>query len=305
MPLVYLTDFGGAMARSVPDLADILNVVVATDPDDPETSAPARHTPPDWRSVLDPNALRGKRIGYIPSRWLDPFETTNTIDAEKAALQFFIAAGATIVEMGVTVGGTDTPPAPTPPPGDIRAEGWGHYIDTHPELATEGLNIFTVVDVDCSQKKVAYVRADPSTCLATPPPRLTAAQMQAFRDYRRGRQATAKTWLDTAGADHRGVDAVVYPGLLSDISLNDGGGSKGSFGRRDTPSAANGIPTVVFPVGYNNHGQPINIQLLGRAWDDDKLVGMAFAFEEIANVAGRGHVEATTAPPLLHDHRKE
>jgi amidase len=304
MPLVYLTDFGGVMARSVPDLADMLNVVVAVDPNDPETSAPGRHTPADWRAVLDPNALRGKRIGFIPSRWVDPFETTNTTDAEKAALQFFVDAGATIVEMGVTAGGTDTPPAPAAPPGDIRAEGWGHYIDTHPELAIQGFPIFTVVDVDCSQKKVAYVRADPSTCRATPPPRLTSAQIQAFRNYRRGRQATAKLWMDTAGADHLGVDAVVYPGLLSDISLNDGGGSKGSFGRRDTPGAANGIPTVVFPVGYNNHGQPINIQLLGRAWDDDKLVGMAFAFEEIANAAGRGHVEATTAPPLRHGHRK-
>jgi amidase len=305
MPLVYLTDFGGVMARSVPDLADMLNVVVATDPDDPETSAPGRRTPADWRFVLDRNALRGKRIGYIPSRWLDPFETTNTIEAEKAALQFFVEAGATIVEMGVTVGGTDTPPAPAAPAGDIRAEGWGHYIDAHPELALQGFNIFTVVDVDCSQKKVSYVRPDPGTCFATPPPRLTAAQIQAFRDYRRGRQSTAKIWMDTAGADHLGVDAVVYPGLLSDISLNDGGGSRASFGRRDTPGAANGIPTVVFPVGYNNHGEPINIQLLGRAWDDGRLVGMAYAFEEVANAAGRGHVEATTAPPLSHDHRKD
>jgi amidase len=305
MPLVYLTDFGGVMARSVPDLADMLNVVVAVDPNDPETSAPGRHTPADWRALLDPDALKGKRIGFIPSVWVDPFQTTNTTDAERAALQFFVDAGATIVEMGVTVGGTDTPPAPAAPPGDIRAEGWGHYIDTHPELATQGFHIFTNVDVDCSQKKVAYVRADPSTCLATPPPRLTAAQIQAFRDYRRGRQATAKQWMDTAGADHLGVDAVVYPGLLSDISLNDGGGSKASFGRRDTPGAANGIPTVVFPVGYNNHGQPINIQLLGRAWDDDKLVGMAFALEELANAAGRGHVEAATAPPLPHDHGKK
>lgn len=305
MPLVYLTDFGGAMARSVPDLADLLNVVVAIDPDDPETSAPGRHTPADWRTVLDPNALRGKRIGYVPSAWVDPFGTTTTTDAEKAALQFFVDAGATIVEMGVNVGGTDTPPAPAAPPGNIRAEGWGHYIDTHPELVTQGFKIFTHVDVDCSQKKVEYVRPAPSTCVDAPQPRLTAAQIQAFRAYRRGRQATAKIWMDTAGADHQGVDAVVYPGLLSDISLNDGGGSKGSFGRRDTPSAANGIPTVAFPVGYNNHGQPINIQLLGRAWDDDKLVGMAFAFEEIANTAGQGHVEATTAPPLPHDRRKK
>jgi amidase len=305
MPLVYLTDFGGAMARSVPDLADMLNVVVAVDPADPETSAPGRHTPADWRSVLDSNALRGKRIGFIPSTWVDPFGTTNTTDAEKAALQYFVAAGATIVEMGVTVGGTDTPPAPVAPPGDIRAEGWGHYIDGHPELTTEGFSIFTVVDVDCSQRKVEYVRAAPSTCLAVPPPRLTPAQIQAFRDYRRGRQATAKAWMDAGGPGHLGVDAVVYPGLLSDISVNDGGGSRSSFGRRDTPSAANGIPTVAFPVGYNNHGQPINIQLLGRAWDDGTLVGMAFAFEEIANAAGHGHVEASTAPALQHDNRKK
>jgi len=305
MPLVYLTDFGGAMARSVPDLADMLNVVVAVDPADPETSAPGRHTPADWRSVLDSNALRGKRIGFIPSTWVDPFGTTNTTDAEKAALQYFVAAGSTIVEMGVTVGGTDTPPAPVAAPGDIRAEGWGHYIDGHPELTIEGFSIFTVVDVDCSQRKVEYVRAAPSTCLAVPPPRLTPAQIQAFRDYRRGRQATAKAWMDTGGADHLGVDAVVYPGLLSDISVNDGGGSRSSFGRRDTPSAANGIPTVAFPVGFNNHGQPINIQLLGRAWDDGTLVGMAFAFEEIANAAGHGHVEASTAQALQHDNRKK
>ena len=305
MPLVYLTDFGGVIARSVPDLADMLNVVVAVDPEDPETTAPGRRTPADWRSVLDRDALRGKRIGYIPSTWVDPFGTTDTTDAQKAALQFFEDAGATIVEMGVTVGGTDTPPAPAAPPGDIRSEGWGLYIDSHPELAAQGFPIATVVDVNCSQKKVAYVRTDPGACAAAPPPRMTAAEIQAHRDYRRGRQATAKVWMDTAGADHLGVDAVVYPGLLSDISLNDGGGNRASFGRRDTPSAANGIPTVVFPVGYNNHGQPINIQLLGRAWDDDKLVGMAFAFEEIANAAGRGHVEATTAPPLPHDNRKQ
>jgi amidase len=132
--------------------------------------------------------------------------------------------------------------------------------------------------VNYSQKKVAYVRAAASTCSATPSPRLMDAEVQAWRDYQRGRQATAKTWMDTAGADGKGLDAVVYPGLLSNISLNDGGGSLASFGRRDTPSTSNGIPTVVFPVRFNDNGQPNNTQLLGRAWDDDKLVAMAYAF---------------------------
>jgi amidase len=303
MPLVWMTDFGGAMTRSVSDLADMLNIVTGVDPADPETSAPGRHVPADWRSVLDVNALQGKRIGYIPAVWVDPFGTTGTTDAERAALEYLKAAGATIVEMGSSVGGTDTPPAPPAPVfagGSIRSEGWRQYIDSHPELHTQGFPIFTEVDVNCSQKKVLFVRPAASTCTAKPERRLTAAEIQQHRDYRRGRQATAKTWMDTAGADGLGVDAVVYPGLLSDISLNDGGGSKNSFGRRDTPGAGNGIPTVVMPAGYNDHGQPINIQLLGRAWDDDKLVGYAYAFEQIANAAGNGHVAATTAPPLPH-----
>jgi amidase len=108
--------------------------------------------------------------------------------------------------------------------------------------------------------------------------------------------------------DDANVDAVVYPGLLSDTSLNDGGGGgmgKAAFGRRDTPSAANGVPTIAIPAGMNDRGQPINIQLMGRAWDDAKLVGFAFAFEHYATLAGSGHQVQTTAPALPHDNRRK
>ena len=40
-PLVWMTDFGGAITRSVSDLADMLNIVTGIDPDDPATLAPA------------------------------------------------------------------------------------------------------------------------------------------------------------------------------------------------------------------------------------------------------------------------
>ena len=165
MPLSWLTDFGGVMTRSVPDLADMLNVVAGTDPDDPTTAPADAHIPADWRSMLDIHALEGKRIGYIPSVWVDPFGTTGTTDAENAALQYLVNAGATIVEMGSTVGGSNTPP--TPPDtttGNTNQEGWMQYIDRHPELAAQGFAIFNAVDVSCSQKKVAYTRADPSAC---------------------------------------------------------------------------------------------------------------------------------------------
>ncbi len=249
--------------------------------------------------MLDINALKGKRIGFIPSVWVDPFGTTGTIAAEKAALKYLVDAGATIVDMGVTVGGMDSPPqTPDTSTGNLGAEGWMQYIDRHPELAAQGFAIKSSVDVSCSQKKVAYVRADAASCSAASPARMTPAEIQAKRGYRVLRQNTVKTWMDAAGADHLGVDAIVYPGLLSEVSVNDGGGGKSSFGRRDTPGAANGVPTVVFPVGFDDHRQPINIQLLGRAWDDPKLVGMAYAFEHYAEAAGHGHVAPSTVPAL-------
>jgi amidase len=300
MPLTWLTDFGGVMTRSVSDLADMLNIVAGTDPDDPATASTSDRVSADWRSVLDINALKGKRIGYIPSAWIDPLGTTGTIAAEKAALRYLIDAGAAIVEMGVTAGGADNPPqTPDTTTGDIRSEGWMQYIDRHPELSVQGFKIKTAVDVSCSQKKIPYVRADAS-CSVAPAPRMTPAEIKAKREYRMYRQSIVKMWMDSAGADHLGVDAIVYPGLLSEISANDGGGPRPSFGRRDTPGAANGVPTVAFPAGVDDRGQPIDIQLLGRAWDDARLVGMAYAFEHLAEAAGHGHAAPATVPPLRY-----
>jgi amidase len=207
MPLVWMTDFGGAMTRSVSDLADMLNVLTGTDEQDPATlRRPEGAVPADWRSVLDVNALRGKRIGYIPSAWVDPLGTNATTDASKAALKFLEAAGATMVEMGITVWDSgDAPPAEPAPVfpdrGSIISEGWRQYIDRHPELRAQGFQIFTEVDVKCSQKKVAYVRAAASTCAETPSRRLTAAEIQSHRDYRQiSRPADLKQWMDAERA---------------------------------------------------------------------------------------------------------
>ena len=97
-PLTWMTDFGGAMTRSVSDLADMLNVVAGTDPDDPATALADSKIPGDWRTVLDVKALRGKRIGYVDSAWADvfgpttaPFGTNGTIEAMKDALKYLEA----------------------------------------------------------------------------------------------------------------------------------------------------------------------------------------------------------------------
>jgi amidase len=199
----------------------------------------------------------------------------------------------------------DQPPAPAQPtPGNrIVAEGWRQYIDSHPELAAQGFAIDDEVDVSCSQVKVPYSVTHPSLCAAVQP-RLTPEQIEQHRQYRQvTRPAGVKQWMDDAN-----VDAVVYPGLLGDLSVNDGGAPGGTpgpvaFARRDTPSAANGVPTLAFPVGFNPRGQPINIQFMGRAWDDATLLGFVYAFDYYASLAGQGHQVQQTAPPLPHGNK--
>lgn len=282
MPLTWLQDYPGAMTRSVSDLADMLNVTSGTDPQNPETALADRHRPYDWRSVLDGRALEGKKIGLLPSAWTDPYGTTTTLEASREALGSLEAAGAEVVELAAG------PVAPArPDTGDLNWEGWARYLASHPEAGSQ-LGISTPADVVCSQRKLPYTRLDPAACEGRT--RITPAQEQAWRDYRTDYQEAIAAWMDAAD-----VDAVVYPGLLSGISLNDGGGNRSSFGRRDTPSGASGTPTVMVPVGLDADEQPVGVQLLGRAWDDAALVGMAYALEQ---QVGDGHVAPGTTPAL-------
>lgn len=276
MPLVWLQDYAGTMTRSVSDLADILNVTSGTDPRNPETAEADAHRPADWRSVLDVNALQGARIGILRSAWQDPYGTTAVVDASEAALRYFEEAGAELVEL------TEGPVAPQRPKVDANWEGWARYIESHPELALRD-----PAQVVCSQDKLAYTRYTPEHCEGKR--RMTSEEIKAWRDYRAGYKSSIDAWMDA-----HDLDAVVYPGLLSEISLNDGGGNRSSFGRRDTPSGSSGVPTIAFPAGVDANGQPINLQLLGRAWEDATLVAMAYAFEQRAH----GHVAPDTVPAL-------
>ena len=182
----------------------MLNVVTGTDPEDP-TTAPAdaeraRRLAHDARSRT---RCKGKRIGYIPSTWEDPFGTTGTIEATKAALKYLTDAGATIVEMGTTVGDANTPPAPAVnPTGNTSQEGWMQYIDAHPELAEQGFQIRNAVDVSCSPEEGRVRAPGPERrAPSRPRARMTADELTARRNYRLQYKANAE---DVAGHGGRG-----------------------------------------------------------------------------------------------------
>ncbi|MDZ7637347.1 MAG: amidase [Bryobacterales bacterium] len=82
----------------------------------------------------------------------------------------------------------------------------------------------------------------------------------------------------TERMDSERIDAVVSttsdPAWLSDLVNGDNGG-QGCSG----PAAITGFPHITVPAGLV-HGLPVGISFFGRANDDGKLIGLAYAFEQ-------------------------
>jgi amidase len=274
MPLTYIQDYAGVISRTLPDLALLLNSTTSDAPGDPLDDVANGHRPSDWPASLNANALQGKVIGVPASAFLDPFGTTGTSDAMRAQFAHFVEAGAIVKAI------TDPPNGPAVTPGDRGFEGWRQWILAHPD------NPYTQVpQIIRSPLRLPQFR---NTATYTGTGAMTPEQVAGFQAARANYRTALGQWMDA-----QGVDAVVFPGQLSDIHLNDS--IQPSFGRRDPQASAAGVPTVIFPAGVNDHGQPINLQLQGKEFSDATLLGYAYAFEANAN----GHVAPLATTPVL------
>jgi Asp-tRNA(Asn)/Glu-tRNA(Gln) amidotransferase A subunit family amidase len=65
MPLSDTQDVAGPLARTVTDVAVMLDATVGPDPDDAVTAAGGSHVPPTYRAALEAGRLKGARIGVL------------------------------------------------------------------------------------------------------------------------------------------------------------------------------------------------------------------------------------------------
>ena len=128
MPLTWLQDYAGAITRSVTDLADVLNVVTGTDPEDFLTAEADARRPADWRTALDPNALQGKRSATTR-------RTSRTRSARPAPAPRCWRRSRTLSPPRARPSSRSGAPPASPPGagGDRGYEGWARWIDAHPE----------------------------------------------------------------------------------------------------------------------------------------------------------------------------
>lgn len=282
LPLASMADTGGPMTRTARDLATLLQATVGPDRRDPDTAGAGAH-PQDFLGALQPGALRGVKLGVVPL-----FLTADHVHDETAALDQFDrkldalrAAGATIVTVDISQEDVDAAQAGSgQDSGAFRRAVEAYLRESRPAGQPQ-----TLTDL-LETGKLGNLSRGLFESEATAEPETDAARAEVVRN-----RARFAAFLQ-ARMDAAGVSAFVAPTNNDSWALNDAGTSTG--GGICDKSSQSGLPTVVAPAGIDANGTPVGLQFLGRMWDDAKLVGLAYAYEQ----ADHPRVAPATVPEL-------
>jgi amidase len=78
--------------------------------------------------------------------------------------------------------------------------------------------------------------------------------------------------------DKYGLDAIIAPTGTPAWKTDHTNGDAFQFGS-SSPAAQAGYPNITVPMGFID-GLPVGISFFGRAWSEDVLIGIAFAYEQ-------------------------
>jgi amidase len=272
MPLNTYNDAVGPLAKSVREVAEVLDLVAGSDPEDPVTADAARHIDGSFAAALGSASLKGARIGMLRQRFMGV-----TRDPEPARLMAGIAkelqaAGAAIVDVEIPDLDEQYRKARGSAPGSLKA-GWDAYLARG---AAPGEQVLTVEGLLASGKLApASVQRFKSALQPSPTgDELTAAT----RDFIRRREAFRDLYV--ALLDGHNLDALIYPANLARPHTHEGGLERyGGEPGTCEDSAMTGLPQVTVPGGYLGGRYPFGVSFLGRPWSDRQLLGLAYAYE--------------------------
>ncbi|MEE4298057.1 MAG: amidase family protein, partial [Pseudomonadales bacterium] len=268
VPLSSTQDIGGPLARSVSDLAEVLDVTVGYDPGDPQTAAVVGNLEGGFVSALRPGALRGKRIGLLTE-----LIRTEPFDADMAEL--FDAAVADMRALGAEFAEVSLPDLDELVYAEnggfvVLARDFGVDIDAY-------LGAHADAPVTTLAELVARGDAHPAV---QPLLEGSLAAVQAADQSLYYRELAKRERLRTAILDlmaRNELDALAYPAIR--IRPEPIGEPQPEDGVCQL-SANSGLPALVFPIGFTADGLPASIELLGRPWSDPELLGLAFDYEQ-------------------------
>jgi amidase len=248
IPFSTTLDTVGPMARSVVDLAIVLDATVGRDPADPST-VPRKAT---YLDALDPDGLSGRRVGLVPFSAHDEVETL-----VGAAIDEMAANGVEVIDMNLPIGADVDPLF-----GELRF-ALDDYLAAEPKAPVRSLR--EIVDLDVEVPEIGGYMSQ----LAA----VTSLHTDSHRAALKGRRVFRDAVIDLM--EEEDLDAIAYPASLFPASLVGDGQSAFDCGS----AAYGGLPAMVVPVGFTSDGLPVGLELMGRPFDEQTLIAMASGYE--------------------------
>jgi amidase len=290
IPISATQDTVGPFGRTVADAATVLNALTGVDPRDPATRASAGKAAPDYRVFLEPDGLRGARIGVPRDGYFGYSPKADAVIGQ--AIDVLRARGAVVVDP-VTIPNFDR--------GALTAAeqivlGYEFKAGVNAYLAeVDGAQVHTLADViEFNRKHAAenlpyfgqerLVGAQAKGDLTDP------EYLEALATCRR---LGATEGFDVVMDEHR-LDALVAPTTTPawKIDLVNGDAIRGGSAKS---AALGGYPLVSVPAGHAN-GLPVGITFMGRAWSEATLIRLAYAFEQATLARRAPQYPGTTLP---------
>jgi amidase len=273
MPLNTYNDAVGPIAKSVRELALVLDHVAGSDVEDPVTKDANAHKPASFAAALDANALRGARIGVVPQLYVGVTGEREAAGLMAGVVGELRAAGATVVEVAIPNLDAEYRSARGSAPGSLKA-GWTAYLTRG---AKPGDHVFTIDDLLASGKLAPDSARRFEDALRPTP---TGADLQRATDaFYAGRDRFRDLFV--RAMDNERLDALVYPANQARPHTHEGGLERyGGEPGTCEESAMTGLPQVSVPAGFLGGTYPFGVSMLGRSWSDARILSLAYAYEQ-------------------------
>jgi len=278
MPLSHTQDVAGPLARSVEDLAIVLDVVSGYDSRDDATDIMQNTAALNFLANLDSVELQGLRLGKLDSYFDRASAATRRVIEE--TLQWYEGQGVEIVEVAI------------PELASLIAGSGliGHEfrMDLNQYLSEfhsadfsdeEAMSLEDIVDLGLHHQAVEGALQRSRNAV------FNEDAYQLARD-RRGdlRQAIEQLFAE------QNLDAIVYPPIAETPVF----AGENQPGNNCNISANSGLPALSMPAGFTTNGLPVGMELLGEFLQDQRLLAIAAPYE-----SAKDSRQAPAATPAL------
>ncbi|HVG24359.1 MAG TPA: amidase [Thermoanaerobaculia bacterium] len=272
IPIAHSQDTAGPMARTVTDAAILLGAMSGVDSLDRDTHASRGHAHADYTQFLDPNGLRGARIG-VARQYFDFNDHVERV--MKNALDALKQLGATLVDPAKIEHSNDY--------GDTELEvllyefknDVNEYLATAPpSVKTRTLADLIKFNEDNREREMPYFGQELFLQAQEKGPLTTPAYRKALAKNRRLSRAEG---IDAAMKKQK-LDALIAPtgGPVWTTDLVNGDHYTGGY---SSASAVAGYPHITVPAG-EAFGLPVGLSFFAGAWSEPALLKYAYAFEQ-------------------------